>query len=149
MSARGTLDKPLCVAADAADAHKRLLDLCHLLRQLWHHHLSQAKKHTEPCSKEYNQELADRLAYHLGDRRDPPELKFDPSGKKNALGKLSDAMSLQESVTTNYVRELLSTWLVHRPTCVKIAARRDNLNWAKTKGTCTCGLDKAMGVDNG
>ena len=149
MSVRGTLDKPLCVAADAADAHKRLLDLCHLLRQLWHHHVSQAKPMSISVSREYNQELADRLAYHLGDRRDLPELKFDASGKKNALGKLSDAMSLQESVTTNHVREKLSSWLMHHPTCKKLDARRGNLNWAKTKGTCTCGLDQAMGVDNG
>ena len=149
MSVRGTLDKPLCVAADAADAHQRLLDLCHLLRQLWHHHISQAKKQTGACSKEYNKELADRLSYHLGDRAEPPELKFDPSGKKNDLGKLRDAMSLQESVTTNHVREKLSTWLMHHPACKKIDARRGNLNWTKTKGTCTCGRDKAMGVDNG
>lgn len=76
-----TLDRVLCAAAIAAEEHERLLDLNHLLLQLWHHHVSQAKPHALRVSREYHQELADRLAWHLGFRKEKPVLKFDPSGR--------------------------------------------------------------------
>lgn len=148
MSRRSTLDKPLGVAADAADAHSDLLDLSHLLQQLWHHHVSMAKPQSTPCSKEYNLELADRLAFHLGYRERAPELKFKPGGReKNELGKTSDALKLQELVTTSHVRDTLKPWLVHDDKCPVRKRRAISLSPATEAKHCTCGLMKAMGVE--
>lgn len=144
MSRRSTLDKPLCVAADAMDQHRDLLDLAHLLQQLWHHHVSMAKPQSTPCSKQYNLELADRLAFHLGYRERAPELKFDASGKKNDLGKLSDAMALQEKVTTGFVIGVLQPWLKHRDEC---ATRKRGFVSKKLEAKlCNCGLSKTLAL---
>lgn len=77
-----TIDKELCRLATAKEEHARMLDLSHLLQQLWHHHLSQSKECVTPCSKQYNRELADRLAWHLGFRSERPTCRFDSSGKE-------------------------------------------------------------------
>ena len=71
-----TLDKKLCQLADSVEEHARYLDLSHLLLQLWHHHVSQGKESVPPCSKHYNRELAERLAFHLGMRVHPPVVKY-------------------------------------------------------------------------
>jgi len=82
MPAGSTIDKELCRLATAKEEHERMLDLSHLLQQLWFHHQSQAKPITTPCSRQYNQELANRLAWHLGFRKDRPVCRFDASGKQ-------------------------------------------------------------------
>lgn len=147
MTKRATLDKPLCALATAKEEHADMLDLAQLLTQLWHHHVSMAKPQTVACSKEYNQELADRLAFHLGFRSRPPELKFKPGGKeKNDLGKMSDAMKLQASVTTNEIRDTLKPWLMHHDKCPVYKRRAIAISVATEARLCNCGLMKAMGV---
>lgn len=37
-------------------------ELLPMLRQLKFHHLSQSKPHSDPCSKRYNKDLANKLA---------------------------------------------------------------------------------------
>lgn len=48
--------------SDAREAATTLQTVKCLLQDLYHHHNSQRKEHTLPVSKEYNQELAVRLA---------------------------------------------------------------------------------------
>lgn len=143
MSRRSTLDKPLCALATAKEEHADMLDLAQLIQQLWHHHVSQTKPQTGACSKEYNQELADRLAYHLGYRSIMPELKFQAGGRtKTPLGKLSDAMALQEKVTTSFTIGVLKPWLKHLDSCA--VHKRGFVSKATEAKLCNCGLAKAI-----
>lgn len=73
--------------------------------------------------------------------------QFPPMSGRNNLTVAAARAAWLES--ERQMRERLTAWLVHHPTCTKIAARRSNVNWEKTKGTCTCGLDQAMEVDRG
>jgi len=49
----------------AENAFKRQWELEEMLRQLYHHHNSQAKPGVTPVSKQYNQDIGDRIGRYL------------------------------------------------------------------------------------
>ncbi|MDI1362548.1 hypothetical protein [Methylotenera sp.] len=57
----------LCkLTTDSRTANTVLSETEALVKQLYHHHASQAKPHTEPASKQYNAELAAKCKNILG-----------------------------------------------------------------------------------